>query len=145
MVINLYGREHREQEWLGILNGHMYLWAAHGVIGGQSSYSAVKRAVDEVASKLAEDSHKGINRRCHKSDRRGSVRKLLARWHDEEEMLENPCFRTSVRSQGERSLITRADSRGIVNSRKLQKSSNWAASPACQKVILPSGKFARST
>lgn len=69
------------------------------------------------ASKLAEDSHKGINRRRYKSDRRGSVRKLLARWHDEQEMLENPCFWTSVRSQGGRSLITRADSRGIVNPR----------------------------
>jgi len=32
----------------------------------------MKRAVNEVASKLAEDSHKGINRRRHKSDRRFS-------------------------------------------------------------------------
>lgn len=80
--------------------------------------------MDEVASKLAEDSHKGINRWRHKSDRRGSVRKLSARWHEEEEeeMLENPCF--SVERTRGRSLITRTDSRGIVNPRKLRKSSN---------------------
>jgi len=102
-------RIYREQERVGILNGHMYLWAEHDVIGEQSSYSAVKRAVDEVASKLAEDSHKGINRWRHKSDRRGSVRKLSARWHEEEEeMLENPCF--SVERTRGRSLITRTDS-----------------------------------
>jgi len=39
-------------------------------------------------------------------------------------MLENPCFRTSVRFTRERSLITQTDSRGIINPRKLRKSSN---------------------
>lgn len=42
--------------------------------------STVKRAAVKIVSKLAEDSHKGINRHGrHKSDRRGSVRKLSAR------------------------------------------------------------------
>lgn len=55
----------------------------------------MKRVVDKVASKLAEDSHKRINRRRHKSDRRGSVRKLVGMMvpHDYAETLENPCFR----------------------------------------------------
>jgi len=82
----------------------------------------MKRAVDEVASKLAEDSHKGINRRCHKSDRRFSqeIVGVMARGGDaRESVLSNK--RTFTR---ERSLITQADSRGIINPRKLRKSSN---------------------
>jgi len=81
------------------------------------------RYADEVTSKLAEDSHKGINRRRHKSDRRGSVRKLSAWWRqrggDAAERIRAFWWASSVMLHEGTSLITPADSRGIVNSRKL--------------------------
>lgn len=50
-----------------------------------------------VASKLTEDSHKGINRRRHKSDQRGSSQEIVGmmaqRGGDAAERI-HPCFPT---------------------------------------------------
>lgn len=85
----------------------------------------MKRAMDEAASKLAEDSHKGINRWRHKSDRRQISQEIVGamarrRGGDARESVLSD-ERTFARG---RSLITRTDSRGTINPRKLRKSSN---------------------
>lgn len=108
-----------------------------------------RNALHEVVSKLAEDSHKGINRRRRKSDRRGSARKLsgaimqrgdaresvlplsvclsfsLVRWALGAYVREGTTYHWLYRD------VSFCSTRGgIVNSWKLRKSGNRATSHA---------------